>query len=59
MSIVKGDSMIKTVKNDTTFTEAVKQEIAFLFKASYGSWVLWASGPLMSKLTSLLVAAMN
>lgn len=51
--------MIKTVKNDTTFTEAVKQEIAFLFNASYGSWVLRASGPLMSKLTSLLVAAMN
>lgn len=58
MSIVKGDSMIKTAKNDTAFTEAVDQEIAFLF-TSCGSWVRQASGPLVSKLTSPLVVAMN
>lgn len=36
MSIVTRDSMINTAKNDTAFTEAVNQEIAFLF-TSYGS----------------------
>lgn len=58
MSIVTDDSMIKTAKNDTAFTEAVDQEIAFLF-TSHGSWALQASGTLMSKLTSYSGDTMN
>lgn len=58
MSFVKEDSMIKTARNDTTFTEAVDQEIAFLF-TSCSSLVLQASGQLVSKLMSPLVGTMN
>lgn len=48
MSIVNGDGMIKTAKNDITHTEAVEQEIALLF-TSCCSRVLQASGPPVSK----------
>lgn len=56
MSIVRWDSVIKSVKNDTAFTEAINQQIASL---SAPCTVLRASEWLMSKWSSTLVAAVN